>query len=100
MDLVSSPQLKTTPGSHGERSTLDQGTPSLHAPLTEARLGMRIASTSTMRPGPILTPVISNRKSHSAILRSRGLRRAKFSCAPGRAGKRGRATCQKVPIMK
>jgi hypothetical protein len=98
MVLASSPQLKTMPGSQREKSTLNQGTRSLHSPLTEARLGMRIAST--MRPGPILTPVISDRKSHSAILRSRGLRRAKFSCAPGRAGKRGRATCQKVPIMK
>ena len=100
MVLASSPQLKTTSGSHREKSTLDQGMPSLHSPLTEARVGMQIASASTMRPGPILTPVISDRKSHSAILRSRGLRRAKFSCAPGRAGKRGRATCQKVPIMK
>jgi hypothetical protein len=97
MVLASSPQLKTVPGSPREKSTLNQGA---RSPLTEARLGMRIGSTSTMRPGPILTPVISDRKSHSAILRSRGLRRAKFSCAPGRAGKRGRATCQKVPIMK
>ena len=100
MVLASSPQLKMTSGSQREKSTLDQGTPTLHSPLTEARFGMKIASASTMRPGPILTPVISDRKSHSAILRSRGLRRAKFSCAPGRAGKRGRATCEKVPIIK
>jgi hypothetical protein len=86
MVLASSPQLKTMPGSQREKSTLNQSTRSLHSALTEARLGMRIASTSTMRPGPILTPVISDRKSHSAILRSRGLRCAKFSCAQGREG--------------
>ena len=95
MVLASSPQLKTVPGSPREKSTLNQGARSLHSPLTEARLGMRIASTSTMRPGPILTPVISDRKSHSAILRSRGLRRAKFSCAQGRAGKRGEQHAKK-----
>ena len=52
MILASSPQLKMTSGSQREESTLDQGTPTLHSPLTEARFGMKIASASTMRSVP------------------------------------------------
>ena len=66
-------------GAIGKNRPLIKDTPSLHSPLTEARSRQEnCVGFSTMRPGPILTPVISDRKSHSAILRSRGLRRAKF----------------------
>ena len=100
MILASSPQLKMTSGSQREKSTLDQGTPTLHSPLTEARFGMKIASASTMRSVPSSRQLfpIANLAQRSCAREACAVQ--EFSCAPGRTGKRGRETCEKVPTIK
>ena len=98
MVLISSAQLETTPGSYRAKLPLDRDAPSSF--LAQARLGMGIASASTMRPGPIVTSAISERKFplyHPALA---GLAPYKIPLRAGTHRKRGRAPCRNVPIVK
>lgn len=102
MVLISSAQRKTTPGGHQEEFDalikIRRGPRSLSA---QVRLGMGIASASTRRPGSRL--YASDFRSQislgvPALARGRAL--CKIPCASGRAGKRRRAPCRKIPITK
>ena len=94
MVLVSSPQLKTMPGSHGEKSTLDQGTPSSALAFDGGEAGYENCVDFAARPVPIFTRVISGREFHLSCARA-GPCLAKLSCAPGRAGREGEHHAEK-----